>query len=141
MKHTTSAADRRFVDDLEACRLTPAQFDHRAHVRAAYCYLVEHDVEPAAARMRDTLVTLLQHNGVPASKYHETITMAWILAVRHFMELSPASASADEFIDAQPRLLDSQIMRTHYSASVLFSPEARATFVTPDLAPIPRHDP
>jgi hypothetical protein len=28
-------------------------------------------------------------------------------------------------------------MLTHYSASVLFSPDARAVFVEPDLDPIP----
>jgi hypothetical protein len=50
------------------------------------------------------------------SKYHETITRAWILAVRRFMELTPAADSADTFIDANPRLLDSKIMFTHYSA-------------------------
>jgi hypothetical protein len=31
-------------------------------------------------------------------------------------------------------------MLTHYSAEVLFSPEARARFVEPDLEKIPRHD-
>ena len=140
MKHTVSAGDRSFIADLEACRLAPAEFDHRAHVRAAYCYLVEHDVERAAERMRDALLAFIQHNGVPASKYHETITRAWILAVRHFMASSAPATSADEFITANPRLLDSRIMLTHYSAEVLFSPEARAGFVSPDLTPIRRHD-
>jgi len=30
-------------------------------------------------------------------------------------------------------------MLTHYSAELLFSPEARAGFVEPNLDPIPRH--
>lgn len=30
-------------------------------------------------------------------------------------------------------------MLTHYSADVLFSPEARAGFVEPDVQAIPRH--
>jgi hypothetical protein len=34
-------------------------------------------------------------------------------------------------------LLDSKIMLTHYSASVLDSADARASFVAPDLDPIP----
>ena len=37
-------------------------------------------------------------------------------------------------------LLDSKIMMTHYSAEVLFSDEARARFVEPNLSPIPRYD-
>ncbi len=36
-------------------------------------------------------------------------------------------------------MLDAKIMMTHYSAEVLFSDEARAEFVEPDLEPIPRH--
>ena len=36
-------------------------------------------------------------------------------------------------------MLDSKIMMTHYSAEVLFSDEARAKFVDPNLHPIPRY--
>jgi hypothetical protein len=56
------------------------------------------------------------------------------------MAISPAAASADEFIANNPRMLDAKIMLTHYSAEVLFSAEARARFVEPDLERIPRHD-
>jgi hypothetical protein len=55
------------------------------------------------------------------------------------MEISPGAESADTFIDNNPRMLDTQIMMTHYSAAVLFSDEARARFVEPNLSPIPRH--
>jgi hypothetical protein len=83
---------------------------------------------------------LPERNGIDPGKYHETLTRSWILAVRHFMDRAPAAASADAFIAANPMLLDSKIMLTHYSASVLFSPDARARFVEPDLEAIPRHD-
>jgi hypothetical protein len=140
MKHTTSPADIRFRTDVESCAFAPDRFDHRAHVRLAYAYLTAYAPEDAADRMRTTLIAFLRHHGVDPSKYHETITRAWILAVRHFMEISPAASSADAFIDANPALLDSRIMLTHYSAEVLFSPEARARFVDPDLDAIPGHD-
>ena len=136
--HHTSENDARFIGDLESCALQPSAFDHAAHLRAAYVYLASNDVDHAVARMRDTLQAFLLHHGIPVSKYHETITKAWILAVRHFMDLTPGCASAAAFIAANPRLLDSKIMMTHYSAEVLFSPDARARFVEPDLAPIPR---
>ena len=87
--------------------------------------------------MRGALLSFLEHNGIPRSKLHETITRAWVLAVRHFMSRSPSASSAD-FIARNQELLDSKIMLTHYSASVLFSPDARASFVEPDLDPIPR---
>jgi hypothetical protein len=140
-KHRISAEDRSFREEFEGCRLTPAVFDHHAHVRLAYTYLVENDPQAATALMRSALLAFLRHHGIDAAKYHETLTRAWILAVRHFMESSPPSASADAFIANDPRILDSKIMLTHYSAGLLFSPQAREGFVEPDLEEIPKHEP
>ena len=139
--HRSSAADRRFRDEFEACRVAPERFDHPAHVRLAYVYLTEGDTEAAVARMRRALERFIAWNGVPASKYHETLTRSWVLAVHHFMQRSPAAAAADVFIDANPALLDTRIMLTHYSRDRLFSDAARREFVEPDLAPIPADAP
>ena len=114
--------------------------DHRAHLRLAYVYLSELDVETAQRAMRDALRAFLEHHGVDPGKYHETLTRAWILAVRHFMAKSPGTESADELIEKHPEMLDPKIMKTHYSTELLFSPEARASFVDPDLDPIPRYE-
>jgi hypothetical protein len=138
--HELSSDDRRFRAEFEACRFAPEDFTHRAHVHLAYTYLAENDTDTAAALMQTALMGFLQHHGIPASKYHETLTRAWILAVRHFMELSPGASSGDAFISHNPILLDSRIMLTHYSADVLFSDEARARFVEPNLDTIPRHE-
>ena len=137
--HLLDDDDRRFRSVFEAGTFPAAEFNHRAHVRLAYAYLVESDDEAAFASMRAALLAFLERNGVPMSKYHETMTRAWILAVRHFMEISAPSESANAFIDANPRLLDAKIMLTHYSAELLFSDRARSRFVEPDLGRIPRH--
>ena len=140
MTHHVSPDDRLFIGQLESSTLAPHQFDHRAHVRAAYIFLADSGPETATDRMRTALLAFLQHHKIPASKYHATMTRAWILAVRHFMALTPHAESADAFIRANPRLLDGKIMLTHYSASLPFSPEARAGFVEPDHSPIPRYE-
>lgn len=139
-RHQLSPDDRQFQADFEAGTFPRDDFNHRAHVRLACSYLVDCNTDAAAARMHRALLGFLRHQGVPAAKYHETLTRAWILAVRHFMEPSPASAAADAFIGLNPALLDSKIMLTHYSAELLFSDEARARFVEPDLDRIPRHE-
>lgn len=138
MSHLSSEADKNFLADFEAGRIRPADFSHRAHIRLAYILLCEHD-DDVHERMRQSLRSFLRHHGIDESKYHETMTRAWILAVRHFMEKTPESGSADDFIDRHPQMLDSKIMMTHYSAGLLFSDEARAQFVEPDLDPIPRY--
>jgi hypothetical protein len=140
-RHELSHDDRSFRSAFEACTTTPAEFDHRAHVRLAYVYLVDSELEVDAAvrKMRASLLSFIAHYDIPRTKFHETMTRAWVLAVRHFMNRS-ASTSAADFISKNPELLDSRIMLTHYSARTLFSPDARASFVEPDLDPIPRHD-
>jgi len=138
--HSVSADDRRFCADFAACRIQPGAFDHRAHIRLAYIYLAEHDAETSLTLMRSALLAFIQRHQIPVAKYHETLTQAWILAVRHFMAISPAGESAADFIADNPSMLDPRIMLTHYSTEVLFSEEARARFVEPNLEMIPRHD-
>lgn len=139
MQHTISERDRLFQRSFEALNVAPSNFDHAAHVRLAYIYLCHHAPDAATDHMKRALLTFVDHLGVGRSKFHETITQAWILAVRHFMDLTPHAASADAFIAANPRLLDTRIMFTHYSAERLLSQEARDAYVPPDLAPIPSH--
>jgi len=137
MNHQISNVDREFVRKFAACEIAPAEFDHAAHVRLAYVYLCDGSIESAAEKMKQSLLAFLVHFGISASKYHETITRAWIMAVHYFMGKSQGFPSAAAFIGAHPELLDSKIMLTHYSAEVLFSPTARQSFVEPDIQSIP----
>src|SRR5690606_347614 len=138
MIHAASPGDHSFRERFESCLVPPESFDHRAHLRLAYVYLAGYDDNVAARLMRAALVNFIRHQGIDASKYHETLTRAWLLAVRHFMQGTPPTGSADDFIDRNARLLDTGIMLTHYSRELLFSDEARRGFVEPDLSPIPR---
>jgi hypothetical protein len=135
-----SDLDRAFLDAFESGAIAPSEFDHKAHVRLAYVHLAGRDTEAALGAVRNALRRFLAHHGIDPAKYHETMTRAWVLAVRHFLERTPDSGSADDFIARNPALLDSQIMLSHYSADLLFSDAARARWVEPDLEDIPRHD-
>src|SRR5262245_41992724 len=110
MQHRSSPSDRAFRTAFAACAFPPTTFGHRAHVRLAYVYLTDHDTDTAHQLMQSALLTFLRYHGVDVSKYHETMTRAWIMAVRHFMEASPAAESSDAFMEHNPRLLDSKIM-------------------------------
>lgn len=132
-----SLDDLTFRDRFEAGDVSPDAFDHRAHLRLAYVYLCEGTIGTAMPRMRQTLQTFLKRNGVPADKYHETLTRSWLMAVDYFMGKAATAASFDRFIAQDNRLLDSQIMLSHYRKTTLFSDAARAAFVAPDLQAIP----
>lgn len=137
MSHRPSTDDLRFRVEFESGHFLPAAFDHRAHVRLAYVHLCESGPDAAHGNIRESLHTFLTRHGIDPAKYHETLTQAWVQAVRHFMDRNPGTESADEFMAGSPRLFETDIMLTHYSREVLFSDAARKTFVAPDREPIP----
>lgn len=138
MRHELSDRDRAFLERFESGRFLEP-LGHREHLRLAYIYLVDHSVELATDRMRLSIRNFLRYRSIDSSKYHETMTSAWMMAVRHFMEISKRQYSFQEFITQNDRLLDSRIMWTHYSEARLLSERARSTFLEPDLDPIPRY--
>jgi hypothetical protein len=140
VKHRASAQDQQFRLAFEALQIEPAAFDHAAHVRLAYVYLCEESEEPvehALSRMKAALLAFLAYAGADPSRYHETITRAWIMAVAHFMNRSTSCTSCADLVQMHPQLLDGKIMLTHYSAELLFSPQARQQFVEPNIQSIP----
>ena len=137
MTHGISIDDENFQCAFEAMQVAPANFDHAAHVRLAYVYLCRHPVDEAAAAMKRAILGYLNHLGVGETKYHETMTRAWVMAVDFFMKKNGVCPSSADFMRRSPELLDSKIMLTHYSAQTLFSAEARRQFVTPDIQSIP----
>ena len=137
--HTLSQADKRLLALFQACSLSPGEFTHQAHLRLAYIYLTRHDLEAGLQTMRHAIQRFLSHHQIDASKYHETLTRAWLMAVKHFMDRAGSTESADEFLSKSAALLDSSVMLTHYSKELLFSAAARAGYVEPDLDPIPQH--
>ena len=131
------ASDREFLDAFERCELAPAGFHHRDHVRLAYIYLTQYDAHTTLMKMRSGLQRFLAYVGAPATKYHETITRAWLLAVEHFMREAGPTVNFEQFAAAAPRLFAPRAMETHYTSELLWSTEARRHFVQPDLQPIP----
>jgi hypothetical protein len=138
--HAISPEDNAFRLAFEGCSVPPGDFNHRTHLRLAYVYLAERSVDEAVDAVRAALHNFLAHNRVDPAKYHETLTRAWVLAVRHFMVKAGDTQSAADFIEKSPELLDPAIMMTHYSRELLFSDTARGAFLEPNLDPIPRHD-
>lgn len=137
MTHRASADDLAFAADFAVAAVPAEQFNHRAHLRLAYVYLCAEPIDAAAERMKAALLAYLDHLQIDPGKFHQTMTRAWVLAVRHFMDRSPPCADFDAFIAASPELLDTQIMLSHYSAQTLFSDRARSEFVAPDKQSIP----
>jgi hypothetical protein len=73
----------------------------------------------------------------PFVGYHETITVAWLKIVAATIRHHGAGKSADDFCDRQPHLLSRTLLRLFYSHDRLCSPQAKTSFLEPDLTALP----
>lgn len=109
-------------------------FHHASHLHVAWVYLAESSsAQEAANKMRDTLRRFALAAGRP-EKYHETITLFWVhlLACAY---VASRGGRLEEIVHANPQLLEKNLPLVYYSARRLFSDEARALWVEPDLKP------
>ena len=140
MKHKTSASDIEYLHAFIELKVCADEFHHKEHIRLAYVLLSQHDLDVAYTRLKTYLLGFLARHEVPASKFHETMTRAWLLAVKHFMQLSEPSSDFEDFIRRNDILSNKEIIFSHYSRDLISSDEARNSFVQPDLDPIPTYE-
>ena len=124
--------DDHFVEAFELGNLLPADFDHRAHLRAAYCLARRRPFLEACIAMRDGVRGIAGRAGRPGL-YHETITVAFMSIVAQRLAADPGVAW-DDFAAAHPDLSDRALLGRWYSREALDSPQARVQFVLPDVA-------
>jgi len=129
---------------LEDRSLPFEQWTHRAHVRIAFCYLKQHPFAQALDRVRLAIKAYNAHNNVPegpTSGYNETTTAAFLRLVdatmRAYGDVMPAPDS-QAFCDTHPQLLNKHILRLFYSPQQRMHPNAKTSFVEPDLTAFPR---
>ncbi len=137
MTHHLSIEDADFLQSIESCQYSAERFRHREHIRLAYILLTQHGFDDALCRLKVLLLAFLAYNGADKSKYHETMTYAWFLAVRHFMYSSDSACDSERFLHENKILLNQEIMFTHYTRDLIYSEAARERFVKPNLDPIP----
>jgi hypothetical protein len=124
--------DEEFLAHFEAHRLH--EFTHRDHLRVAFAYARRGGISGAVEGARRIRGLAEAHGDF--DKYHETLTVGWARVVGHYA-LVCDELRFDDFVEANPQLLKRDLLSAHYSRELLFSPAARASFVEPDLAPLP----
>ncbi|HEX8501190.1 MAG TPA: hypothetical protein VF659_11430 [Pyrinomonadaceae bacterium] len=127
---------RRFDD----CTLPRAEWTHAAHLVVALWHLLEFDWPEATARVRRGIRRYNAAHGIPTTPtggYHETLTLFWLRVVRSFLEAERNEARAlVSLANELAAAADSRLPLRHYTRERLFSPEARASWVEPDLEPV-----
>lgn len=124
---------RRFDD----CTLPRDEWTHAAHLTVALWHLLEYEWDEAVSRVRAGIQRYNAAHGIrttPTSGYHETLTLFWMHHVRAFLEEGRNEARslvalANDLADSA----DSRLPFEYYTRERLFSVEARAAWVEPDL--------
>jgi hypothetical protein len=132
---TTSMSDDAVLPAFEACQLDPARFHHADHIRLAWLCVNRYGLNQAESRLLDGLCKFAQRAGVP-QKFMFTTTIAWTRLVAAAQSNSPRANNFSEWIQSCPELLDRNLLARHYSPGRLETPEARSSWVEPDLAPL-----
>jgi hypothetical protein len=127
--------DDGFLDAFRSGNLPLSAFTHEAHIRLGWIHLTRESLEVAIDSVSQEIRNFVAVHG-KEDKYHHTLTVAAL----HVMASRLGSAenrSFRSFIDRNPDLLSDLkgLIRQHYSAERLASPEAAATWLQPDLRP------
>jgi hypothetical protein len=127
---------RRFED----CTLPREEWTHAAHLTVALWHLLQFDWPEAVARVRARIQRYNAAHNIPTTPtggYHETLTIFWLRAVRAFLEAERNEARAlVHLANELAETHDKGLPLRHYTRERLFSPEARANWVEPDLKPL-----
>lgn len=126
----------------ESCTLSRSEWTHAAHLTVALWYLLRDTRAEATRRIRDRIKRFNADHGIQQMKtggYHETLTLFWIHIVSHYLS---NEVHMDSTLDALTGGLietcgDARLPFEYYTRERLFSPEARSSWVEPDLKPLP----
>jgi len=114
---------------------TRGGFGHREHLELAWSYVRLYSIDEAGEVMSATIRHVAGLHGAEG-KYHETMTRAWLHLVAVHVQRSDAD-SFEGFLERNPDLLDSELIRHFYSREVIVSEPARTAWTAPDLRRLP----
>jgi hypothetical protein len=132
--------DETFLKQFESATWPKAEWHHRQHIKVAYLYLRRYPLAVASVKVREGIKAYNAAHKVEESLtggYHETMTQAWLRLVYFILcEYGPAE-NADAFFEEHPELSQKKTLRFFYSRGRFLTAEAKASFVEPDLTPLP----
>lgn len=123
------------VRGFESCSTGKSEFTHISHLAVTVWYLRRLSLEQATEQMRASLFRFIDHYGIEG-KYHETLTVFWMRVVQKRLDGLDPTLSLLETTNAVIQALgDARLVFEYYSEDLLWSAEARRTWVQPDLKP------
>lgn len=126
-------SDDEFLKAFESHTLPESEFSHRGHLRLAWLYLQRCPLEEAIRRTAVGISAYAASLGAEG-KFHHTLTEA-IVRIMHVRMKQARTLEFDEFLTKNPDLIENmkEILLFHYSEERLNSPEAKRSFMEPDI--------
>ena len=133
-KHFT-LTDNEFEKQFRSCLLDSAIFTHEAHLRLAWIHITKYGADVAIDNIRNQLQNFVINLGAK-NKYNETVTIAAIKAVYHFM-LKSKTDNFKDFIAENSRLKNNfkELLSFHYQTDIFNSATAKKKYLVPELLP------
>lgn len=126
-------SDELFEQQFADTTLNPHLFSHEAHLRLAWIHIGKYGTAQAVDNIC-TQIKRFDRTHDDGTKYNQTVTVASVKAVAHFMAKSEANNFKD-FISAFPRLRHQlkDLLAQHYSWDIFADKAAKSEYVAPDL--------
>ena len=127
--------DLLFEREFAECSLDPRLFSHEAHLRLAWIHIRRYDIDKAISNITTQLKNFVAFHGAQG-KYNETVTIAAIRAVYHFMLTSPED-NFKSFITQNQRLKNNfrELLSQHYKTDIFNSENVKNIYLEPELLP------
>lgn len=116
-------------------------WNHRAHLTVALNVAREHTVAERLPAIRRAILgynTAVGIESTPDSGYHETLTIFYMQVVeRHILRFPTLASIAEDANLLYAEWGDRELPLRYFTRERLFSREARAGWLPPDLRPLP----
>jgi hypothetical protein len=135
MAHHYDFSDVEFEHQFSTAQLDASLFSHEAHLRLAWIHIRKYGIEQAIKNIRQQIQTYVAQLGA-SDKYNETVTVAAVRAIYHFMLKSQADNFKD-FMEEFPRLKYQfkDLLAAHYETDIFNSADAKEKYLEPELLP------
>ena len=136
---TSDAEVEALVDGFINKTLPKTEWTHEAHLAACLWHLLRYNSVESLLLLRARIITYNESVGGIndlQNGYHETITVFWVEAINAYLNRNNRSESIFQLCNElfTSPYADRTLPLQFYSRENLFSVEARATFVQPNLA-------
>jgi len=135
MQNHLQLSDTEFETAFSDCTLDPKLFSHEAHLRLAWIHITKYGIDTAVNNVKNQIKNYVASLGAE-DKYNETMTIAGVRVVYHFVLHSKVSNFPD-FINEHQQLKGNfkGLLLSHYKTNIFESETAKKTFIEPELIP------